>query len=1234
MRRFVFVMMASLLFLPVLRAQDDRTAQQGDPPIAALITVSAPDDAGIVTLTGAPGAVFPNAQVAIRNLYTEDLVYVQSGFNGAFSARLYGPGRTPFWVSPAATIPQDARNRPGSLPGGPGTIVYGSSPQPRVTSAPSTQLMIDGQLDDWAAYPAPLGEVLALRNQESVYVGFSADTLPDYARLRLNIVLDAATYSITLDPRLPQAALAQQLLPTERDLGTLGVAAIQAEAIEIRIPLSALDDSIETAQLNRIQLLGADDTILENRVIEQDFPFVDEVDGVIFADPLPEEAPSFFAAGALSQGGSEWTARGRVNTTALAAGDEWILQLRVQMNVPELPRDLVGLRMIGRLALQPVIDAHGRQSAGGLHSLNGYSTVLTSAGLPIENIRSDFFLGEAVSEPQALIRRGDSLLFGMVFRLNLPADLPPGMYVPIFTGWAQIGDSDLFQWDDNAIFAVPGPGLSRSRTTPLPVVLNVGQIASARLLWALFYDQPSDGSRGILPDEDAAFAALSNRVRFNSPTYILPPGTYPLEPYLPGQMPGLYDSTAAPLLPLLLPGGRLNVQVTRPDGTLDDLGSTAIAQVQFSTDIVDERLIFGRGGPVDTLRLSTLNPNFSRYSFDQYGRYTLKVEGNIEDVQGMRYDGGGTYHVLIAESLDLTPAALPGTPFEVGNWMTLSAHLSPDVPADVTVRLRVYPLGGSEMIEETISGQANRYGFFYGGAFQLETAGQYVIDYEARYTDPAGKLWAASLRGAGLIARGDSGLIARGRRGVADDPGIGAAWFHTAVYPPDDDSTPPRPNFPYFTGDVAWIEEGPRGGMRPVIDIQDAGGAYTNWLTGVHPASAELIRLSAEGRLPLFSLLGGPPTLYSPALLPDLTVNQAYALISAVRPDVSVRQFVQGTSDPALPLHWDGDDPLNQQIGAGTDGLRPGDVIFLFGGAYINNAEAEIRETAIYASVAVMVDGEESRARVFPPYSGQSGGASGGPLLTVRGQEVEMFFHPTGARPGQVLLVGDPLTVAGQLAPTLPSTIHVTVTSPSGGVRQFAGSANAIGYFHDPANDFSLDEPGVWTVQIQAEHSGMTSVGMIEAPAPRGGVLGTVEGRFQIYVVAPDSPALIPAEGQQSIDAAARPGLPINFNFDLPENWTNVQVYHTVSTSTYLLEEGLLRSGQDGFSYQYNPVTFSREFANLESDNRNAGPAASDVVTLTFVITGLDQDGDFEIRARSYTLRYDRLLSLEAVIEE
>ena len=143
LRRFILIV---LLALGVIGAGTSSWAQSsapqpGDPPVLARISVSLPDADGKVTITGDTGAVFPNAYVVIRNLYTGSTVTTRAGGHGSFSALIYGSGNTPFWISPSSQlIPPDSVDTLGSLPGGPGAILYGLTPDVQ-------RFTLSGQMD-------------------------------------------------------------------------------------------------------------------------------------------------------------------------------------------------------------------------------------------------------------------------------------------------------------------------------------------------------------------------------------------------------------------------------------------------------------------------------------------------------------------------------------------------------------------------------------------------------------------------------------------------------------------------------------------------------------------------------------------------------------------------------------------------------------------------------------------------------------------------------------------------------------------------------------------------------------------------------------------------------------------------------------------------------------------------------------------------------------------------------
>ncbi|MBC8099616.1 MAG: hypothetical protein H7Y11_09250, partial [Armatimonadetes bacterium] len=1090
-------------------------------------------------------------------------------------------------------------------------------------------------LSDWDAYALGRfggGEAFALRNQTSVYAAVRSPLLAsDYALLRFTFQINDGEYAVTLSPDQLRGAALREIRPLLRDRGELAVnAAFGIETVELRFPLAFIGAPIADVQLTSVALLDADSAIVSTLDFNVSLPFLPETDGVVYPEGrLGADATTFYVAGAVAQGATYWWANGRISTLNPEPGDSVTIELDVTLQTPKLPLTTADLQLGGALTLQPV-------GAVALDSNNGWSNVLTPSGLAIDNLRGDVGFGQRFTPWVNVTRLADTLVFGVQFSFTLPADLPPGGYVPTFTGLVQDADGRVTLWAENGILG-EGDGSAPSLTR-LPLVLNIGSVEEQRLHWALFYDHPSDGSRGLLPQAEIG-AALSNRVRYNSASYILPPGLYPVEPYIPNLAPNSYTRMAAPLLPLLFPGGRLTASIERPDGVRDNLGSTSILQNRLSTDAADERTRFGAQSPVDLYRLTTLNPLYSAYNFDAYGAYTIALAGDVQDKFGNAYTGGGTYQVVIAELLDLTPGVLSGTPFEVGDVFYPGAHLAPGLPAEMTVTVRVYPLDGSEPITQMFSGTANAYGHYLPTAeesFTFATPGEYIVDYEARFTTSDGRLWAASLRSAGVIATPDSTLIAHGRRGAQNyRPELGEArpaWFNAQQYPA---TTPDlavlRLYYPFYAGDLAFYADTRTSGVAPVLGVQALTEDYSAWLRGAIPSysAADGIALDEPaGRdgLPL-RFAGADENGIAPALLPDNVVNQAYAYLSAVRPGVTTRQLVLGDDTPVLDIYWDADDPLNTQIGAGLNGDRPTDYTWLFGGAVVRNAEAEVADTAIYAALGItgFTEGDGLGARVYPPYRGYDGGV----LFTLNGVEYQAFFQPTGALPGQMMTLGESLSIAGQVAPTLRSAVTVTLTTPSGDVRQFSGVTNAIGYYYDPAQMLALDEVGVWTVEITTTTLAPSSVSSLEPPLPIGSVPGAVNRRFPIYVARENTEPLVWNRGGD-LDSDTPSGAFFNFTLELPPGLTEVVAYRTVTMPGYILDDGEFPANSLTASYQYSPQALGDGFPALESNGRGNDAAASDVVTVTFVIIGKDSVGRTQVASRTFTFLHNRIVSFES----
>jgi hypothetical protein len=1225
---------------PQARAQTERRSPvPGDPPIAALIAISEPDADGFVEVVGAQRSVFPNAQVGIRNLYTYETVYVRAGAFGSFVGRLRATPGAPLAIVPVDSVPPaEARFYPGALPGGPGTIVYvprGPRPSPTV----GLPVSIDGDLVDWNGVPltrlarARDHSLYAVRGAQSLYLALSAAldarTRSAVRRIAFTLRGGGGTFFIDFErgsdgAPLPAAGVSSTFNRTRRSLisastwrtddagGLTFEARVPLTTDTFRLPADAL--ALETAILT--DDAGAELARFTSGAVIPERSDADAYYGMDGLRTNGSAAVPFAIAGTLSRAESYWTAAGRISTLTPGVGQPLRLELDVELRGELDPAYLPA----ARLTLVPIA-VSPRPGAPALaqpdaYTHNGWSDQQLISGVAIDNRVSGQPLAE-IAVPYGRIWRGQNaggeavVRFPLNFDLTLPDPLADGLYTLRFEGGVRAPDSGFIRWEDWPGFRLAGGfttfGAPAEPITWLPVVLTVGPVTEARLPLALFADDGADGARGVLPGEDAAVFALSDRTRFPAPELVLaqaergPTGTtpraYPLEPYLPALLPNRADSAAAPLIPLDLTTASWTVSVIGPDGQTDELGTFPLPQIVFSTAARDDRALFGPSGPLDMARLSAVTDAISAYRFLQPGRYTIRAAGSIHDIYGNRYTGGGSYAVIVGEPLDLLPAAPSGVPLQVGDRLPLGVRVVPGVPAEIAVELTIDQPGGGSVTTRRVTGRASPVGLFLPAGddalYTVDQPGIYSLTYRAQYAAPDGRLWVGQMRSVGVIEAPDSPIAAHGRRGVVADGRPQPAWYDLArLSAVLDRPALAVPYAPYHSGDVVRIGAGAADALQPALTFADRTGLALDQVIEAGGTAQQ----AARAQIPLHWPGGA-------------------ALISWVRPGAVVRQMALGGDDPRLPLAATGDDPLNRQIGAGAGGARPGDYVLLYGGAITPFGVSG------YAAVAVHSD---AAAGVRPPGRGLDGGGDGGPLLTFAGRSVDLFFWPTGVGPGDVLDPGSPLLLAGQIVPPLGADVTVTLTAPDGTIQTRRAAANRFGWLSPLVDPPVLDQIGVWIVSIAVSYSGRTSVGPLEAPLT-GGLLGGDFASFPIFVT-DTAGALLPWPRAQA-DSAIPPLIAYNFNATAP-NWTDIQAWRVLTVPGYILESGTLRLAGRSVTYPYLPGVLNGRYPILEDEQNLRGAAASDVRTLTLALTGIDADGQRRLIYRTFTILYDRLVSL------
>lgn len=428
--------------------------------------------------------------------------------------------------------------------------------------------------------------------------------------------------------------------------------------------------------------------------------------------------------------------------------------------------------------------------------------------------------------------------------------------------------------------------------------------------------------------------------------------------------------------------------------------------------------------------------------------------------------------------------------------------------------------------------------------FTFTEPGIYVVDFHAQ-AEANETAWAASQRIAGVVTAPDSATS--GVRGLANYARSPQVWYDTEVFPADARPTLPILNFPFFPGDV--------------VSLPDSAEAALNPLLG----------------------------------------NGATQLLSVVHPGLRVRQFVRA-DEAELAAWFTADELLEGPIGAGSEGLRPDDVLLLFGGAL------DSETVRGYAASAVITGGNS--ARVAPPFTQ--------PLLQDRGEDVWLFVQPTGIRPGDVIPVGETVRQRGYSLPTLPTEIQTHITQPDGVILQQTLLANDYGYFEGEV--LSFEQPGVYLLRTAASFSGETSAGIIE-DAVSGGVLGVDDGYFA-FAVPEDAPAL-----ETSLEAITQVQQPFSIPLRVPEGWTEVTWYTVVRTPQWVLDHNTEPLTGSQASYFFDAGLLARTFPFLE--NRASTASDRDEITFTFAMTGIDESDEAHIRARTFTLRGNTLYTFE-----
>jgi hypothetical protein len=357
------------------------------------------------------------------------------------------------------------------------------------------------------------------------------------------------------------------------------------------------------------------------------------------------------------------------------------------------------------------------------------SSAMTPTGFPIELEGGNLTLGNSSLTGLKVVDGHIEADWSISF--TIPSNIPAGLYRPTLT----INTTGLEPGPRYFDVLPPAEGEPFGRLGAFPLV-RIGTPKAPNLFWILGLDTFSNGSRGTVAVEDRSKVGVTSHVVTNPQSMVVPMRDarsgatlrYRLEPYTPLSQSSTAARIAHPTrIPFKFPSGSLAVRVTRPDGSIDDLGSVPFAQTMMHSAITRSGADISNSTShvTDFMQLTTLDPRFD-YAFTQYGLHRIEMKGTVEDIFGNLYSGGGTYEVYVARPIDFETGTLTGTPFEVGNVFSPTLVLQPPVPADVSVVFTQLPGSDPALARKWIvNGRANRFGYFTANTpIRLEAAGE------------------------------------------------------------------------------------------------------------------------------------------------------------------------------------------------------------------------------------------------------------------------------------------------------------------------------------------------------------------------------------------------------------------------------------------------------------------------------------------------------------------------------
>ncbi len=710
---------------------------------------------------------------------------------------------------------------------------------------------------------------------------------------------------------------------------------------------------------------------------------------------------------------------------------------------------------------------------------------------------------------------------------------------------------------------------------------------------------------------------------------------YDFAPFFPRLSTADRNSPSTLLMDIDAKSSSLSMTLTDPDNQETILPSV---NGQYLQHIHDKDLnAFSRsaGGVhmTDVLQM-TLQDTTGSYkrSFAKSGDYQLKVEGMLKTINGKEIVVDQSMNFTVVDYL-VTPlySTLPMMPLQAGESITPIVTLMPAISANVTVKM-TYAIDSVSPSTTTFSGKANASGIFVADSAMLfDQAGIYSVEITVKHTDDNGYVYGGNRHFSSVVANEVEAIATHGKRGVDNffEQSVTAnRWFSRDALS-NYDLFDGHVLAPYEHGDIEWVEDDAAGVVRASL-------AYDADLKSIAQdcENADLLAWQSSGELSLTECI--PSSLARPlnTAIPNLGFS-AYSYNAAERFSVRVRESI---GDEDAHGYWRFDDSYGNQRGMGSSGDQSSELKIQFIGTVINDYTNLNKYYSSHASVFVLTDSDgktENDTRVFPPFNGHDGLSGGGAILKLAGRDVDGFIWPTTLVPGSVLKQSDSIPFYGQMAPTLPMHLNLSITAPDGTKSSQQVQANKNGFVQ--TSNILFDQVGVYSVQPALTYKAgqETSAGELASDFVIDHALLAVDNRYYIFVT--DNEKIIP----MNINFDANPEIPTTLNLAsnptfrvltdiVTKELTELKLYTSVFMDGWILERNVQAAEADlqSLGYTLNLSELAKTFNTIDvSENSNRVNNYTDLIRVSFLLEGKNSEGVKQVLTRTFTLDGENLLS-------